>query len=88
MNHARRRLIAALALIGAIPPAGAQQKLPRIGFFYFGSRQSVMELGRYNLFLQGMREQGYEEGKNFVLVPRFADSTLRSEEHTSELQSH
>ena len=45
----------------------------RIGFFYFGSRQSAMETGRYAAFVQGMRELGYEEGKQYVLVARFAD---------------
>lgn len=74
MNR-RRKLLIALALAGLVPPVWAQPKMPRVGFFYFGSRQSAMELGRFNLFLQGMREQGYEDGRNFVLVPRFADSS-------------
>jgi putative tryptophan/tyrosine transport system substrate-binding protein len=45
----------------------------RIGFLYFGSRQSALDTGRYNAFMLGMRELGYTEGKNFILEARFAD---------------
>jgi len=73
----RRNLLVAFglgALAGALP-AFAQQKgkVWRIGFFYFGSRQSALDTGRYNGFLQGMRELGYFEGKNLVIEARFAD---------------
>jgi len=73
----RRKLLVAFGL-GALAealPALAQPKgqVWRIGFFYFGSRQSALETGRYNAFLQGMRELGYAEGKQFVLEGRFAD---------------
>jgi putative ABC transport system substrate-binding protein len=73
----RAALAAALALgvLAAPLPSPAQQetKVWRIGFFYFGSRQSSLDTGRYNSFLQGMRELGYIEGKNFVIEARFAD---------------
>jgi putative ABC transport system substrate-binding protein len=51
----------------------AQQtdKVWRIGFFYVGSRQ--MGLERLRLFLEGMRELGYVERKNFVVEVRSAD---------------
>ena len=64
----------ALAVLAAPLPSLAQEtKAWRIGFFYFGSRQSSLDTGRYNSFLQGMRELGYVEGKNFVVAARFAD---------------
>jgi putative ABC transport system substrate-binding protein len=51
-------------------PAG---KVWRIGFLSFPSRQSLLETGRYGAFLQGMRERGYTEGKDFVIEARYAD---------------
>jgi len=49
---------------GALAPslaALAQQlgKTPRVGFIYFGSRHSAVESGRYDAFIQGMRDLGY-----------------------------
>jgi putative ABC transport system substrate-binding protein len=55
-----------------------QRKLPRVGFFYFGSRQSAVDTGRYPAFLRGMQEFGYVEGKTMVLESRFADSRMES----------
>ena len=73
----RRRLLVALGAGALVPSlaALAQQlgKSPRIGFFYFGSRQSAMESGRYAAFVEGMRDLGYIEGKNLVIEERFAD---------------
>jgi len=57
-------------LAAGAPPAG---KLYRVGFLYFGSRQSSVDTGRYEVFLTGMRELGYVEGKNFLVEARFAD---------------
>ena len=74
---ARRTFLIALGAGALAAPLGAFAQRPakvwRIGFFYFGSRQSAMDTGRYQLFLQGMRELGYVEGKNFVIEARFAD---------------
>jgi putative tryptophan/tyrosine transport system substrate-binding protein len=57
--------------------AFAQQgKVWRIGFFYFGSRQSALDTGRYNVFVQGMRELGYVEGKNLIIEARFGDGKV------------
>src|ERR1700681_1717055 len=72
----RRDTVLALLALGATPLAAEarQQSKPwRIGFFYFGSRQSAIETGRYAAFLQGMREVGYIEGKHFVVEARYAD---------------
>jgi putative ABC transport system substrate-binding protein len=74
----RRKLLIALcaSVLAALPGAFAQQanKVWRIGFLYYGSRQSAREAGRYEAFLQGMRELGHVEGKTFVVEERYADS--------------
>ena len=76
MNH-RRKLLVALGASALAAPLRtfAQQKgkVWRIGFLYYGSRQSALDSGRYQAFLQGMRELGYIEDKNFVIEARFAD---------------
>ncbi len=80
--NGRRKLLTAFGLCALAAPLGAFAQQPakvwRIGFFYFGSRQSAMDTGRYQLFLQGMRELGYVEGKNFVIEARFADGVNQS----------
>jgi putative ABC transport system substrate-binding protein len=74
----RRAFIGTLAggLLAAPRGSLAQQPLKgaRIGFLYFGSRQSSLDTGRYNAFMQSMRELGYVEGTNFILEARFADA--------------
>jgi len=55
--------------------AEAQPKAARVGFLYFASRQSALETGRYQAFVQGMRELGYVEGTNLVIETRFADGS-------------
>src|SRR5438874_64406 len=73
----RRKFIFALGAGALAVPLGsyAQQavKIWRVGFFHYGSRQSTVDSGRYQLFLDGMRELGYVEGKNLVIEARFAD---------------
>jgi len=73
----RRSLLIAFglcALATALPsPAQQPGKIWRIGFLYFGTRESAVESGRYGAFLDGMRELGYVEGRNFVVEARFAD---------------
>ena len=51
----------------------AQQplKVPRIGFLIASSRS--VNAARYEAFLQGLRELGYEEGKNIVIEWRSAE---------------
>ncbi len=76
----RRELLIGFGAALFAGPLGAlaqQESKPwRIGFFYFGSRQSAIETGRYAAFLQGMREVGYIEGKHFVVEARYADSNV------------
>ena len=66
---------------GAFVPqidAFAQQegKVWRVGFFYFGSRQSSLDSGRYHAFLLAMRDLGYVEGKNLQIETRFGESKI------------
>ena len=76
MNN-RRKLIIALGAGALTAPfsslAQQQGKVWRIGFFYFGSRPSSLTTGRYHAFVQGMRELGYDEGKNLLIETRFGD---------------
>ena len=71
----RRQLliVAAAGVLGAPLRALAQADVRRVGFLYFGSRQYALETGRYAAFVEGMRERGYTEGKDFVIEARFAD---------------
>ena len=74
----RRRVVLALGA-GAFAPLASFAQQPgrvwRIGLLDYGSRQSSVDSGRYGAFLQGMRELGYAEGKNFVVEARFADGS-------------
>jgi putative ABC transport system substrate-binding protein len=73
----RRRFLIALGTGVLAVPRGSlaqpQAKGARVGFLYYGSRQSALDTGRYNAFVQGMRELGYVEGTNLVIEARFAD---------------
>lgn len=73
----RRTFIVAVAsaLLARRGTAAAQRpaKVWRIGLLCAVSRQSLVELGRYDAFVQGMRALGYVEGKNFIIEGRFAD---------------
>ena len=73
----RRNTLLVLLLSGAAPlMAFAQQpgKVWRIGYLSLGTRQNSVDNGRTAALLSGMREQGYVEGRNFVLEVRFADN--------------
>ena len=74
----RRVFLGALGAGVLVVPRGALAQAPskvaRIGFFHFGSRESLPVTRRYNAFVQGMRELGYVEGTNFVIEGRFADA--------------
>ena len=76
MTTRRKILLTLGAAAIAIPArAFAQQpgKIWRIGYFDLGTRQSIVSSGRYSALIQGLREQGFVEGKNLVLLERFAD---------------
>jgi putative ABC transport system substrate-binding protein len=73
----RRTFIGSVASSVLAVPLGAfaqhQGKVWRIGFFYFGSRQSSLDTGHYNAFVRGMRELGYVEGENVITEMYFGD---------------
>ena len=78
----RRKILLALGVSALTAPfqsfAQQQSKIWRIGLLDYGSRQSLLDAGRYGAFLQGMRELGYVEGKNFVVEARHADGDRKS----------
>ena len=71
----RRWFIGTLVLLTAPLTLFAQQpaKVWRIGFLSPLSRQSMVDAGNEDAFLQGMREVGYIEGKNLTIEWRHAD---------------
>ena len=77
----RRQLItaigtAALAAPLAAPFAAFAQPVPkvwRIAYLDYGSRQSMIDLGRRAALMQGLAGFGYVEGRNFVFDARYAE---------------
>ena len=64
--------------------AQPQKKVPRIGFLSVGSAASM--LSRVEAFRQGLREQGYTEGRNILVEYRYAEDNLdRLREFAKEL---
>jgi len=63
----------ATVVVSTTPPADAQQptKVPRIGLLRSGSAAS--HASSHEVFRQGLREVGYEEGKNIVIEYRYAE---------------
>jgi putative ABC transport system substrate-binding protein len=61
-------LVVASLTAGAQPPA----KVPRIGVLYTGTPATAAQSSE--AFNQGLREQGYVEGKNVVVERRFGDA--------------
>ena len=74
----RRAILACSAVVICTWQVAAWAQRPprpwRIGFLYVGSRQSAVETGRYGAFLDGMRELGYAEGRDFVIEARYAEA--------------
>ena len=74
----RRKIVLGLG-VGAFAPRAtlAQQarKIWRVGMLSVASKKFYVDAGWQSLFVQGMREHGYGEGKDFVLEERFADSS-------------
>jgi len=66
-----------LATLSGVAPSWAQSAKPwHIGFLYYGSRQSVMKTGRYAAFVDGMRDLGYVEGRDYVIDARFSEGNV------------
>ena len=75
----RRAFVAFSALAPAVTALRSFAQAPsgnkRIGFLYWGSRQSAIASGRYKAFIDGMRVHGYVLGKNFTLEEHFAEGS-------------
>ena len=69
----RREFIASLASAAVALPlaATAQSKIPHIGFM--GNSTAALEANLVDAFREGLRELGYEEGRNIVIEYRWAD---------------
>jgi putative ABC transport system substrate-binding protein len=66
-----RCALSAMLLALSLPAEAQQpQKIPRIG--YLATRSAEMEQILLPVFLQGLRELGYTEGKNIVIEQRYA----------------
>ena len=57
------------ALIIGLAPARAADKIPRVGVLFIGGRDQP----HLESFKQGLHEAGYTEGKNIILVYRYAE---------------
>jgi putative ABC transport system substrate-binding protein len=68
----RREFTALLGSMGLLPSAAlAQQAMPVIGFFNIATRESYAS--NLAAFHEGLKEGGYEEGKNISIEYRWAD---------------
>ena len=63
----RREFLKLVAGAAAAWPCGAraQAKVPHIGFM--GNSTAALEINLVNSFREGLRELGYEEGRNIVI---------------------
>jgi len=81
MMNTRRKLISTLGACALASPLTllAQQpgKVWRIGYLDVGSRQSMVETGRAEALIAGLRERGHIEGRHFVLEGRYADGNAK-----------
>jgi putative tryptophan/tyrosine transport system substrate-binding protein len=86
----RRRFVFALTFgLLLLPLSGAAQqqtRVRRIGVLSGGVRPASLESSRYSALLQGMRELGYVEGRDFVVEWRFAEGKYdRLADYAAEL---
>jgi putative ABC transport system substrate-binding protein len=73
----RRVLVAggALVLVRAVPPSAQPSYAPpRVGLVAAASAKDVAP--RENAFREGMRERGYEHGRNLLIDPRYAEERI------------
>ena len=79
MNRRKLLLLAGSAAAAVMLPAAAQRpaRLHRIGFLAARSRSTPSNPDvYYDAFVRGMRELGYEEGKNLLIEWRFAEDRV------------
>ncbi|HEY3167741.1 MAG TPA: ABC transporter substrate-binding protein, partial [Candidatus Binatia bacterium] len=67
-------IVVTLVWCGARTDAQQQTKIPRIGFLSANSPSTIQ--ARIEAFRQGLRQLGYEEGKNIVIEWRSAEGKL------------
>jgi ABC-type uncharacterized transport system substrate-binding protein len=67
-------IVAVMLAVGVIAEAQQTTKIPLIGYLEGGSLSAYT--ARIEAFRKGLRELGYEEGKNIVIEWRFADGKL------------
>ena len=74
---ARVAIATILVLAGQAGIAVAQpaSKVPRIGYISPGASSNPARVARLESFRQGLREQGYVEGQNIVVEPRWAQGS-------------
>jgi ABC-type uncharacterized transport system substrate-binding protein len=79
-NMRRREFITLLGGAAAIWPVGASgqaaRKHPLVGWLGGGSQNNQVAMRNRDAFVQGLREHGYEDGKNVDIVYRWADGGI------------
>jgi putative ABC transport system substrate-binding protein len=71
----RRSFIQGISGFAAAWPLSARaQSLPMIG--WLGSQNAEQFSGRVRAFLQGLKESGYDEGRNFAIQYSYADGNV------------
>jgi putative ABC transport system substrate-binding protein len=72
-------MTSALGSLAFVKQAGAQQltKVWRIGFLAGGARPALVETHHLGGFLEGMRELGYIDGRDFLIEARYADGEFQ-----------
>src|SRR6185312_17002845 len=75
LGHMQRRdFITLLSAAAAWPlAASAERKIPRIGFM--GNSTAALEANLVDAFREGLRELGYEEGRNIEIEFRWANGS-------------
>ncbi|TMH31612.1 MAG: hypothetical protein E6H58_11770, partial [Betaproteobacteria bacterium] len=74
MRHLLRLVLLSCAAWSACVSQTVAQTPKRVGFVVYGASAPRNHL--LDAFLDGMREQGYVEGKNLVVERRFAEGSL------------
>ena len=67
----RRDFITMVGTVLALPALAEQQRIPRIGYIWIGTREGT-DVSNAGL-RQGLIDRGYELGRNLILEERFAD---------------
>jgi putative tryptophan/tyrosine transport system substrate-binding protein len=76
----RRAFISLLGSAAAVWPLAARgqaaRKRPLVGWLGGGSQHEQVAMRHHDAFVQGLREHGYEDGKNVDIVYRWADGDI------------